>query len=60
MPHKKAKLFQDRQDEIFRKMSAEKKIKLASDFFRFASILNHSQPYHGARKVVKKNSANIR
>jgi len=31
---------QDIQDEIFRKMSAEKKLKLASDFFKVAKILN--------------------
>ncbi len=41
------------QDELFRKMSAGKKIKLASELFNFAKLLN---PRNGTRK----NAAKIR
>lgn len=37
---KKNKSAQDRQDEIFRKMSADKKINLASDLSMFCLKLN--------------------
>ena len=49
---------QDRQDKIFQKMSVEKKIKLASDFFRFARNLNPEGILYGARKVIEKSRRN--
>ena len=55
---KKGMTGQDIQDEIFRKMSAERKIKLASGFFRFARHLNPAAFNYGTGRVVKKNSRN--
>lgn len=47
---------QDIQDRIFRKMSAEKSIRLASNFFHFAQVLHRlGNHYDGTRGVVKKN-----
>jgi hypothetical protein len=43
------------QDEIFRKMSAERKIKLTSDFFHFMTKLNPYYFKNGARKFIEKN-----
>ncbi len=40
MTENKEKTAQDRQDEIFRKMSAAKKIKLASELASFCLKLN--------------------
>jgi hypothetical protein len=37
---KENKVAQEMQDEIFRKMSAEKKIKLVSQFFEFGKVLS--------------------
>lgn len=48
---------QEIQDNIFRKMSAAKKIKLASDFFRFARELKKMN--YGARKINKANRKNL-
>ena len=44
---------QDIQDDIFWKMSAGRKIKLASDFFRFARKLNSLGLSHGTRRIIK-------
>lgn len=41
---------QEVQDQIFRKMSAEKKLKLMSQFYHFARLLHTSKP-HGTRKT---------
>lgn len=49
---------QDIQDEIFRKMSAERKIKLASDFFRFARELNPKYFFYGTGRTASKNLKN--
>jgi len=43
------------QDDIFRKMSVEKKIRLASDFSSFCLKLNRLNK-HGNRKSFDKNS----
>ncbi|GEM_PF-3199915 len=40
------------QDQIFRKMSAEEKIKLMSRFYRFARSLQQSRHY-GTRKASR-------
>jgi len=45
----KGKSAEDFQDGIFRRMSAEKKIKLASQLYDFASLL--SKLGHGAGKT---------
>ncbi len=41
---------QNRQDEIFRKMSAEKKIKLASELTKFCFKLNRLNGNYKPRK----------
>ena len=38
---------EQKQDELFQKMSAEEKIKLASDFYKLARTLQNSKPAHG-------------
>ncbi|MFH1759432.1 MAG: hypothetical protein ABH822_02660 [Patescibacteria group bacterium] len=40
------------QDDIFRKMSAEKKVKLASEFFNFAKALQVKN--YGTRTTSQK------
>lgn len=50
------KAAQDIQDEIFRKMPIEKKIKLASNFFHFARELNPRALRYGTRRASEKNS----
>lgn len=58
---KPKKSVQEIQDEIFRKMSAEKKIKLASGFSMFLSELNKiGQQYGRFSKVIGKNSRNFK
>lgn len=50
---------QDRQDEIFRKMSAEESIKLASNFYRFGQTLNLlGNDYDGTRRTFKGGRKN--
>jgi len=54
----KGKSAQDIQDEIFRQMSAGKKMKLASGFFRLAKSLNPAAFNYGTRRIIAKNSKN--
>ena len=55
----KQKSAQDIQDDIFRKMSAEQSIRLASNFYHFARTLNRlGNHYDGTRRTVKKNRQN--
>lgn len=49
---------QDIQDDIFRKMSAEKKLKLASSFFKFARDLNPKGIMYGTGRTIAKNIKN--
>lgn len=52
------KTAQQIQDEIFRKMSVEKKIRLASSFWSFAKTMAGDRIYHkvnGIRKNTQKN-----
>ena len=49
---KKIETPQERQDNIFRKMSAEKKVKMVSQFFEFGKKLNR---LNGNRKPSYKN-----
>ena len=49
---------QDKQDEIFRKMSVAKKLKLASDFSMFLISLNKLGKSHGFSGVTDKNRKN--
>jgi nuclear transport factor 2 (NTF2) superfamily protein len=47
------------QDQIFRKMSAERKIRLASSFWSFTKEIARDRIYHnidGIRKHFKENS----
>lgn len=48
------------QDDIFRKMPVEKKIRLASSFWHFAKHISGTDKiYHnidGIREYIKKNS----
>ena len=53
-----ARNIQQMQDDIFRKMSAGKKIKLASSFFEFAKALNKLGEDYGTRRIIAKNSRN--
>ena len=50
------------QDRIFKKMTAEKKIKLTCDFFRLGQKLNqlNDKKINGDRRSSYKNSENIR
>lgn len=54
----KKKLAQDIQDDIFRKMPTDKKIKLVSGFFRLAKSLNSAAFDYGAGRVIEKNRKN--
>ena len=49
---------QDIQDEIFRKMPANKKLKYASDFSMFLLELNRLGNTHGFSKVTQKSRRN--
>lgn len=51
---------QDRQDDIFRKMPAEKKLKLASDFSMFLIKLNKSAPNYGLSRTLGNHRQNPR
>ena len=55
------KLAQEIQDGIFKKMTAEKKIKLVSQFFEFGKKLNalNNRKIDGNRRFTDKNSKNI-
>ena len=55
----KTKTAQEVQDNIFRKMSAEEKIKLTSEFSSFCLKLNKLNKY-GNRKAFNKNSKNLK
>lgn len=52
------KLAKKIQDEIFKKMTSEKKIKLTCDFFRFGKKLNqlNDRKINGNRGPSYKNS----
>lgn len=53
------KTAQQIQDEIFKKMSAERKIRMASSFWNFAKEVARDRIYHnidGLRKYIKENS----
>lgn len=48
---------QDIQDEIFRKMSVQKKLKLAFELFEFGKKLEHLRyQTYGNRRSFSKNS----
>lgn len=52
---------QDVQDEIFRRMSAESKIKMVSNFFELGKKLNPNYPHnHGTRKIINGHSKNFK
>lgn len=53
------KTAQEIQDEIFRKMPAEKKVRLALEFSDFCSKL-HKIGKHGKRKIIDKNKSDFR
>jgi len=55
----KTKTAQEIQDNIFRKMPAEGKIKLTSEFSSFCLKLNKLNK-HGNRKAFGKNSKNLK
>lgn len=52
---------QEIQDEIFRKMTADEKIKLVGSFFRFGKKLSklNDRKIDGDRKSFDKNSGDI-
>ena len=47
---------QEMQDEILRRMSAEKKLKQVSVFFELAKKLNPDYFRNESRRIVEKNS----
>lgn len=55
---RKRKSAQDIQDEIFRKMSVEKKIKLMSDWSAFCLKISRLDSKNGTRKTSQKNNSN--
>lgn len=57
MKYTNQKSAEDIQNDIFRKMSAEKSIKLASDFYSFARSLNKLGENYGTRRTAKKSGA---
>ena len=50
-----SKSAEDIQDGLFRKMSAGRKIKLASDFFEFARKLGKLGTSYGTRGIIETN-----
>lgn len=54
-PHKSA---EEVQDAIFRRMSASHKLKLASDFYAFARVLNKLGKHYGTGRTAAKNRRN--
>ncbi|OGZ33263.1 MAG: hypothetical protein A2174_03185 [Candidatus Portnoybacteria bacterium RBG_13_41_18] len=59
MKYQKNITAQEIQDNIFRKMSVEKKLRLADDFFRFAKILRKARQQNGKSKTVSKAGKNL-
>ena len=55
----KPKTAQEIQNEIFRKMPAEKKIRLALDFSLFCLKLHKNRRY-GGRKTLSKDQPDFR
>ena len=53
---KKINISQEKQDDIFRRMSLQKKIALASQFFSFAKKLSN---LNGARETLTKTRKNF-
>jgi len=52
------KTAQQIQDDIFRKMSVERKIRMSSSFWNFAKTMAGDRIYHnidGIREYIKKN-----
>ncbi len=54
--NKKQKTAQERQDEIFRKMSADRKVKLTSELSSFCLKLNSLNENNKPRKTSSQNS----
>lgn len=50
-----SKTAEEIQDELFRKMSAGRKVKLASDFFGFARTINRRGLSYGTRKIIERD-----
>jgi hypothetical protein len=55
---KRKKSTQELQDEIFRKMSAEKKVKLWSQFWIFAKKLQSLKKQHGSPTAFDQDRQN--
>lgn len=57
-----SKLAERIQDDIFRKMTAAEKIRMASQFFTFGKKLNelNNRKINGNRRTSRKNSKDIR
>jgi len=56
----KTKNAQEIQDNIFRKMSAEKKIRLTSNFFLFGKTLEKLKYQNDSRRSSVQNSKNTK
>ena len=46
---------EEKQVQIYKKMSAEKKIKILDDFYRFARVLKNDNP-----KISRTNKPSLR
>jgi len=58
---KKGMTGQDIQNELFRRMSVEKSIRLASKFYAFGQKLNKlGKEYNGTRRTASNNSKHSR
>ena len=58
--HKKAnKTAQDIQDDIFRKMSADQKIKLGAQLWQLAKSLANDKINYAGKRSKKRNPAGI-
>ena len=57
---KKEKSAQDIQDEIFRNMTADKKIKLTAALSMFCLKLNHLNGNNKSSQVTRPNSSHLR
>lgn len=58
---KKGMTAQDIQDELFRRMSVQESVRLASKFYAFGRKLNKlGEGYDGTRGTIDKNSRNSR
>ncbi|OGD33110.1 hypothetical protein A3C78_02480 [Candidatus Azambacteria bacterium RIFCSPHIGHO2_02_FULL_45_18] len=53
MPKTKQKSAQDIQDEIFRKMSSDRKIKLAADLWRLAKAIDSDKIKYGINRPAQ-------